>query len=206
MKNKYKILLIIIICLIIGLGVIGIIYFTSSKSKQEETIEVLDAIDGFPYRLKENDSKLEKDLFYELEKILKEEEIDYKSYAEYLSKLFVVDVFSLDNKLNKYDIGGLEFVLESEKEKFKSLMSDTLYDVVENNYDGKRNQELPLVNSVVIKECTESNTLFDNEELLSYDIVLEWTYENDLGYDTSALIKVMKKDKEMYIVSYNPNI
>lgn len=206
MKNKYKILLIIIICLIIGLGVIGIIYFTSSKSKQEETIEVLDAIDGFPYQLKENDSKLKKDLFYELEKILKEEEIDYKSYAEYLSKLFVVDVFSLDNKLNKYDIGGLEFVLESEKEKFKSLMSDTLYDVVENNYDGKRNQELPLVNSVVIKECTESNTLFDNEELLSYDIVLEWTYENDLGYDTSASIKVMKKDKEMYIVSYNPNI
>lgn len=205
MKNKYKILLIIIICLIVGLGVVGVIYFTSSSHKEDEIIKVLDAIDDFPYQLKENDSKLKKDLFYELKKVLEEEEIDFKVYAELLSKLFVVDVFSLDNKVNKYDIGGLDFLLETEKDKFKLLMSDTLYDIVENNYDGKRKQELPRVNNVTIKECTESKLTFDNEELLAYDIVLEWTYEKDLDYDTSALIRVMKKDSVMYIISYNPD-
>lgn len=205
MKNKYKRLLIVIVILIIILGIVGVVY-KLSKTEEEETIKVLDVIDGFSYELKETDSKLKKDLFYELEKTLKEDDIDYKIYAELLSKIFVVDVFSLNNKMNKYDIGGLEFIFESEKDKFKTLMSDTLYDVVENNYDGKRKQELPLVNSVTIIECTDSKFEFDNEELLAYDIILEWTYEKDLGYDTSASIKVVKKNDKMYIVSYNPNI
>ena len=205
MKNKYKRLLIIIVILIIILGVVGVIY-KLSKTEDEEAIKVLDVIDGFSYELKETDSKLKKDLFYELEKTLKEDDIDYKIYAELLSKIFVVDVFSLDYKMNKYDIGGLEFILDSEKDKFKTLMSDTLYDIVENNYDGKRKQELPLVNSVTIIECTDSKFKFDNEELLAYDIVLEWTYEKDLGYDTSASVKVVKMNDKMYVVSYNPNI
>lgn len=205
MKSKYKKLLIIIVVLIVILVAIGAIY-KLSKPEEKETIKVLDVIDGFSYQLKENDSKLKKDLFYELDKTLKSDDVDYKIYAELLSKLFVVDVFSLENKLNKYDIGGLEFILDSEKDKFKALMSDTLYDVVENNYDGKRKQELPLVNSVSILECVESKFVFDNEELLAYDIVLEWTYEKDLGYDTSASIKVVKKENKMYIVTYNPNI
>lgn len=205
MKNKYKRLLIIIVILIVILGIIGVTY-KLTKKEEKEVIKVLDVIDGFSYELKETDSKLKKDLFYDLEKILKEDDIDYKLYAELLSKIFVVDVFSLDNKRNKYDIGGLEFILDSEKDKFKTLMSDTLYDIVENNYDGKRTQELPLVNSVNVLECAESKFMFDNEELLAYDIVLEWTYEKDLGYDTASTLKVVKKDNKLYVVSYNPNI
>ena len=113
MKNKYKRLLIIIVILIVTLGIIGVIYKVS-KTEEEETIKVLDVIDGFSYELKETDSKLKKELFYELDKELKEENVDYKIYAELLSKIFIVDVFSLDNKLNKYDIGGLDFVLNTE--------------------------------------------------------------------------------------------
>lgn len=205
MKNKYKILLIIIIILILILGIMAIVHFKTSKKEVDEPIKILDIIDNSPYELKENDSKLKKDLFYELEDILNESEIDYQKYAEVLAKIFVVDTFSLDIKLNKYDVGGIDYILESEKEKYKNILSDTLYDNVENNYDGKRNQELPLVKNIEISQCTESKFVFDNEELLSYDIVLKWTYEKDLGYDTSALVKVAKVDNFMYIVSYSPN-
>ncbi len=204
MKNKYKILLISVFCIIAILAIVAVIYFTTDESEKKETIKVLESLDGFPYVLKENDSKLEKDLFYELEKVLSEKETDNQVFAELIAQLFVVDVFSLDNKLNKYDIGGLEFILNTEQEKFKNLMSDSLYDVIQNNYDGKRKQELPAVNSVKVNECTEGKITFDNEELLAYDIILEWTYEKDLGYDTSASLKVMKKDNLMYVVSYNP--
>ncbi len=205
MKNRYKVLLIIVSILIIGLGILGVIHSKTPKDKANEPIKVLDVIDNFPYKLKENDSKLKKELFYELEKILKEDEVDDQKYAQVLAKLFIVDTFSLETKLNKYDIGGLDFVLDSEKEKLKNILSDTLYDNLENNFDGKREQKLPLVSEIEISECTESKFLFDNKELLSYDIVLNWTYKKDLGYDTSALVKVVKVDDLMYIVSYSSN-
>lgn len=206
MKSKYKVIMLIVIILIIILSVIGVIYFKTSNKTEESPIKVVDSVDGFLYELKDNDSKLKKDLFYELKKILENEEVDYQNYAELLSKLFVVDVFSLDNKLNKYDIGGLDFILESEKDKFKNLMSDTLYDILENNVDGERKQKLPKVSEILVEECVESKIIIDNEELLAYDIVLNWAYEVDLGYDTSATVKVVKKDTKMYIVSYNPNV
>ena len=205
MKKNKKILLIFIIILIIVLGIVALIYFNSLKNQTEEPIKVLDVIDDFHYKLKENDSKLKKDLFYELKDILDKDEVNYQSYAEVLAKIFVVDVFSLDTKLNKYDIGGLDFILESEKENYQNILSDTLYDIVENNYDGKRNQELPLVKNIEVTESTEGKFGFDNKEILSYDIVLTWTYEKDLGYDTTALVKVGKVDEFMYIVSYSPN-
>lgn len=205
MKSKYKIIMLIVVILIIVLSVIGVIYFKSSDNTEETPVKVVDSVDGFMYELKDNDSKLKKELFYELKKELENDDINYQSYAELLSKIFVVDVFSLDNKLNKYDIGGLDFILESEKEKFRSLMGDTLYDILENNFDGGREQELPQVKEVLVEGCTESKITIDNEELLAYDIVLNWTYEVDLGYDTSATVKVVKKDNKMYIVSYNPN-
>lgn len=205
MKSKYKIIMLIVVILIIVLSVIGVIYFKSSDNTEETPVKVVDSVDGFMYELKDNDSKLKKELFYELKKELENDDINYQSYAELLSKIFVVDVFSLDNKLNKYDIGGLDFILESEKEKFRSLMGDTLYDILENNFDGGREQELPQVKEILVEGCTESKITIDNEELLAYDIVLNWTYEVDLGYDTSATVKVVKKDNKMYIVSYNPN-
>lgn len=204
MKTKYKKLLIVIAFFIIVFGITGLIYKLTPK-KVKETVKILDVIEHSSYKLKENDSALKKDLFYELKNVLKEENINYEDYAKILSKIFVVDVFSLKNKINKYDIGGLDYILETEKDKFKLLMGDTLYDVIENNFDGKRTQELPLVKNINILDITESKYLFDKEEVLSYDINLEWTYEKNLGYDTSALVKVVKYKDKMHVVSYSPN-
>lgn len=204
MKTKYKKLLIIIAVLIILLGITGVVY-KINENKAEENVKILDVIEDSDYKLKENDSNLKKDLFYELKNILKEETINYEDYAKILSKLFVVDVFSLENKINKYDIGGLDYILEGEKNKFKLLMGDTIYDIIENNYDGKRTQELPVVKKVTILDVTESQYLFDKEEVLSYDINLEWEYEKDLDYDMSAALKLIKYNDKMHVISYSPN-
>lgn len=204
MRTKYKNLLIIIAILIIVLGITGLIY-KLTYNKEEESVKILDVIEDSTYKLKENDSELKKDLFYELKTILKEENVNYEEYSKVLSKLFVIDVFSLENKINKYDIGGLDYILETEKDKFKLLMGDTLYDIIENNYDGKRTQELPLVKGISILEVTESKYLFEKEEVLSYDINLEWTYEKDLDYDTSATVKLIKYNDKMHVISYSPN-
>lgn len=204
MKSKYKRLLIIITIMVIVLGIVLVMFLKKPLKKEENIIKVLDVIKGFPYELKENDSKLEKSLFYELEKVLKKEAIDYKKYAELLAKLYIADTFSLEMKLNKYDIGGLEYILESERDKYKNILSDTLYDSVENNYDGKRTQELPLVTDINLLDCVETENSFDKEQLLAYDISLEWSYEKDLGYDNKALVKVAKFNDLIYVISYEP--
>ena len=41
----------------------------------------------------------DKGAYKELDKVLGEEVVDYKSYASLLSKLFIIDVFTLDNKI-----------------------------------------------------------------------------------------------------------
>ena len=46
-----------------------------------------------------------KNAFKELEIVLNEDHIDYSKYAELLSELFVIDVFTLNNKLASTDIG-----------------------------------------------------------------------------------------------------
>ena len=35
-----------------------------------------------------------------------------------------------------------------------------------------------------------------------YKIMLEWTYEKDYGYDTSAIVDIINKDNKLYVVGY----
>ena len=54
-------------------------------------------------------------------------EVDNKKYAEAISKLFVIDFFTLDNKSSKNDVGGVQFVYTSYKADFIEVddLSDT---------------------------------------------------------------------------------
>lgn len=199
MKKNKKIGLFIAIIFIIG-GLL--VYNFCFKNKGNYSIKVLDTIKGYSYSLNDNDSSLKKDLFYELKKQLESNSVDNDVYAKLIAQLFVVDVFSLDMKVSKYDIGGLEYVLPQKKEEFKILMGNTIYDSLENNFDGKRKQDLPLVTSINVIDVKETNFKFDNNEFMSYDICLEWTYFEDLGYDNTANIIVSNIDNIMYVMEY----
>ena len=63
------------------------------------------------------------------------------SLTALISKLFVIDFYSLNSALNKNDIGGKEFVYRNYQEDFSKLAKETIYKYVENNIYGKRNQE-----------------------------------------------------------------
>lgn len=204
MKNKKIIIIIIAIAILLLGGLAVLLIKNNKKGSHKEPVKIVDSIDGYSYSLKENDSKLKKELYYELKKNLESETIDKEQYASEIAKLFVIDVFSLKNRVNKYDIGGLEYIYETETEKFKSLMTDTLYDTLQNNYDDDRDQDLPCVKSINQASVTQGEFSFDNKTLVSYDINLEWEYEKDLGYDKKATIKVVCENDIMYVVSYTP--
>ncbi len=201
MKKKYKIPLIIFVLLIIV--VIGLLlYKTLFSDNSKSNIKIVDSIDNFNYTLDERDSKLMKDTYSELKKILKEKDINFEEYAKVLSKLFIIDLFTMDNKINRYDVGGAEYVYPSVRDNFKINVEDTIYKIIINNSKGKRKQELPTVSSVQVADIKETEYSYGDKKMSGYNVALNWTYEKDLGYDAKATVTLVKDNDMLYVVEY----
>lgn len=203
MTKKYKIPIIIIFLLLIVVGGVGILYLTR-KPEKRAIIENKAVIAKYNYSLKENDSSVKEEKFNELKKILESDEIDNNLYAQTLAEIFVIDVYDLNSKLSKYDVGGLEYIYENEKNKFKSIMQDTLYNSVEDNTLNKRDQELPKVIGVTTEDIIKSEYEIDDTLFPSWNIKIKIDYKKDLGYDNYVLVTVIKDSEKLYVVEINP--
>lgn len=202
MKKKYKILLIVIIILIIVI-IAAIIAFKFLKgSEPAEPVKVVDSIDNFDYTLDDRDTELMKNTYNELKTVLSSDEIDYEKYAEILSKLFVIDLFTMDNKVNRYDVGSTEYVYPDSVDNFKTNVEDTIYKSMENNSDGKRKQDLPEVSSIDNTSVETSTFTIGEEEHESFVVNINWSYVSDLGYDDNAIITLIELNEKLYVVEY----
>lgn len=200
MKKKYKTLLIIIvICIIL---IIGLLVIKKMKNEVKNNVKVVDSIVDFSYTLDERDTSLMKENYKELKKILKEKDINYEEYSQIIAKLFIIDLFTMDNKINKYDVGSLEYVYPETIDNFKLNIEDTIYKSMEDNTYDKRVQELPIVKSIEVIDTKTSTFKINEEELDSFIVTLNWEYEKDLGYDKEATITLIKENKKVYVVEY----
>jgi len=111
-------------------------------------------------------------------------------------------LFTINNKISKYDVGGIEYIHPDYVDGYKLNVEQTLYLTLENNVDGKRIQELPEVKSVNVIEVKEDKYILNEEEKDAIVVNLEWTYIEDYGYDTSANVTCLKIDDKMYIAQY----
>lgn len=200
MKKKYKTLLIIIvICIIL---IIGLLVIKNMKNEVKNNVKVVDSIVDFSYTLDERDTSLMKENYKELKKILKEKDINYEEYSQIIAKLFIIDLFTMDNKINKYDVGSLEYVYPETIDNFKLNIEDTIYKSIEDNTYDKRVQELPIVKSIEVIDTKTSTFKINEKELDSFIVTLNWEYEKDLGYDKEATITLIKENKKVYVVEY----
>lgn len=204
-KNKKFWLIISSIALLYFIG--GIVYINldrdSGNVKNNKNLDKGISIKGFDYILYEDDIDIYKDEFKRLKKNLESSNINYTEYAESISKMFVMDLYSLETKKNMYDVGGVQFVYPDIRDNYKLNVSNTLYKYMKDNSDGKREQELPMVKSVSIKNEDETKYKIGEEEFDGYKINLDIEYVKDLEYDKSAEIILVKKDKYLYIVEKN---
>lgn len=198
MKKNKKVLALLIL---IGVILFGYLIFRVRNDffKKQDKI-VVDSIGLYGYTLEKTDTKLYENYFKELSKILNEKTIDYEKYAEYLSKLFIVDTFTLNNKLASTDIGGTEFIHPDLKENFKENMGNNMYRNIQVNLDGKRQQELPIVKDVTIDTIKEDKVKYNDKEYDGYIIKANIEYEKDLGYQTEIELTLIKDDKILYII------
>lgn len=207
MKKKYKILLIIIavlLVILIGVGVYKFAFQKPEETKPEVTniTTVTNKIEGYDYTLDDRDTKLFEELFKELKENLESDNIDEEAYIQSISKLFIVDLYTISNKVSKYDIGGLEYLYSSAKESFRAKVLDTLYKSVEDNSYKTRNQELPTVQTIEVTKVEETTYPINKEKRNAYIVNLNWTYEESMGYDTKGTITLIEEENKWNIISY----
>lgn len=215
MKKTKKILIILIILVI--LLIIGLLTYNKFFKKQDKEVKVIKTISKYGYTLDENETKLYKDEFDKLDEILSNDEVDNELYAKQIAKLFVIDFYTLSNKLSKNDIGGTQFIKEDMRDNFIEQARSTFYRYIEVK-DDKRNQELPEVSEIknvsvskmafTIKDKTVTTTKYktskynksSGETYDAYKVTISWDYKEDYGYEKEANMIIIKDDNKLSIV------
>ena len=200
MRRKFKTLLGVILFLIVLVTIIYLAITFMPKAKIRDYKEI-DKIEGYSYVLEDRDTSLMQENFAKLKEVLKEKEVDYKLYAEYLSKLFITDLFTLDNKDSKYDVGGTNYVFPSVLENYELNVTDTLYKYLESK-ENRAKEKYPIVNNINLLSIEEGNYTYNKNEYKSYIVNLEWSYEKDLGYYTKGEVVLIENDSHLYVVSF----
>lgn len=186
----------ILFIILLVIGIVKILFL----GKKTINVEVVDKIDNYNYTLNSNATDYYKGLFNELSNLLKNGDFDEKSYAELVSKLFITDVYTLDNKLNKNDIGGTEYVYSNFKDDFNMIAQSTIYKNIKNNMYNDRVQDLPIVKEVIINSIDNDDfeyekNLFEN----AYYVDVSVNYESDLGYPTNISLVIIKNNDKLEV-------
>lgn len=202
--TKKSIIIFTIIIVVIIIGILSIIFipklFNNNKNEEENIVEKIDQMENYDYYLDDKATDYYKVLYEELKKVLNNETVNDEEYAKVISKLFITDLFTLDNKITSSDIGGIQFVYTDFKEDFVNIAKTTLYSSVESNIYNDRTQELPIVSNVEINSITKSIFNYNETEHNSYNVSVNISYEADLGYPTSYNLTLIKYDKYLQVV------
>lgn len=197
--KKRVFLFLMILLFVYSLG--GIIYLKYIYvSPNEPVIKNLDSILGYDYLLRSNASSLYKTEFNVLKENL-EGDINEEEYLKSVCKLYIIDLYSMRDKLNKYDI-NTDFIYEQNILNYKLNLQDTLYKYLEDNSDGKRVQELPSVSSVDVVDVKDTTFKIGDENVNAKEVSLKWEYDKDLGYDNKGTLVLVKENNLYYIVEY----
>ncbi len=197
MKKK-SIVIITILILLVGAATCYFMY--NNKGKKVVKNEQVDSIKGYDYKLYNNSTKLYKELYGELKKVLEDKELDKEKYAELVGEMFVADFYNLDNKVTNHDIGGVEFVHSTMLDNFKEKAQDTIYKYVKADVYSDRKQSLPVVKK--IEDVQVEKTIFNmnNQSVDAYKVSISWSYEKDLGYQTKATLILVEEDNKISLV------
>ena len=201
-KHKFKVVMTIIFIILftaLAFGLKDIIAVLKNDGASE--VEILDTIKEYNYNLDENDSAYFKKEFKKLKKELSKKQVNEEEYAKLVSKLFVIDFFSLKNVINKNDVGGKQFVYTDYQDSFVKFAKDGIYKYVENNIYGDRKQELPSVKLVTVDEIKQEEVTFKNDvtDAKAYLVELTVNYDKDLEYQEKVTLVLIHNDKKLEI-------
>ncbi len=200
LKKGIRRFLTLLFIILVGVGIY--FYLTYGETKKPK-VKVVSSIPGYGYKLSNNKSKEYKKLFAKLKKILDEDPVDEKKYVKTISKMFIVDFYSLSDKVAKTDVGGVDFVHKDEKTDFLEKAQDTMYKYLENNLYGGRNQKLPSVKKVTIEKVSQDKFEYgETSDEEAYIVDCSWEYKegSPSGYQDEAKLTFVHEGKKLSLV------
>ena len=206
MKKKYKkIIIVLVILLLLVFGAFA--YCKFFKSRPVDTpikeVKVTNTIENYGYNLEDRDTKLYKDKYEKLKELLSKDDYDKDEYIKLISELFIIDLYTIDNKISRYDVGGTEFMYTGAVSSFKASVENSLYKTVENDLEDNRSQALPIVSSIEITNYEPTTYEMPDKTVVDgYKVNLSWQYEKDLGYDDTGVLIVIPDGNKMGVVFY----
>ena len=119
--------------------------------------------------------------------------------------MFIVDFYSLECSLNKNDIGGTQFVYTTYQNDFISKAKTSVYNYVENNIYGDREQILPKVKEVVVNSIETKEYSFKENitDANAYVVTLSISYEVELEYPTEVTLVLIHNQGKLEVAKMN---
>lgn len=190
---------IVLILLGLTIGALAVYWFNFRKVEVKKEEKILDNIKKFGYTLSDKKNDYYKSEFQNLKKALDRDTVDYDLYAESLTKLFISDLFTINDKVSTGDVGGAQLVYEPYKSAFISYAKDSLYSGVLNNADGKRNQALPTVKNVSITNKTQDKFNYVGNDYDSYVLTGTIEYTENMGYQSEFKLTLIKVEDKLFV-------
>lgn len=190
---------IVLILLGLTIGALAVYWFNFRKVEVKKEEKILDNIKKFGYTLSDRKNDYYKSEFQNLKKALDRDTVDYDLYAESLTKLFISDLFTINDKVSTGDVGGAQLVYEPYKSAFISYAKDSLYSGVLNNADGKRNQALPTVKNVSITNKTQDKFKYAGTDYDSYVLTGTIEYTENMGYQSEFKLTLIKVEDKLFV-------
>lgn len=202
MKLKRKVKVILVLAIILIIAGLAFLAYESFKPKETRTATVENEIEEYGYTLKSTRNNRYKKMFQELQNILNKDEVDEEAYLEQISKMFIMDFYTLDDKLANTDVGGIDFVHADAKTNFLEKAEDTVYKYVESDIYGNRDQKLPEVTEVTVEniENIEYTIGTDFTDDNAYQVEVSLKYKEDMDYPTKAILIFVHEDNKLSLV------
>lgn len=179
LKKKPKRILIGIL-VVVAVAAIAYVAINTFGGKEVKEAKVLKTIKKYGYTLKDNKTKRYQEMFAELDKILKKDPVDEEEYAKQITKIFIYDFYSQEDKSAKTDVGGTDFIYQANLENFLENAEDTYYKYVESNIYGDRKQDLPVVDEITIDSVEQTEFAYgETADENAYEVKVSWTYTDD---------------------------
>lgn len=190
----------LLVLLVLILGVVVYYSFFNRKKVLDEKV-LIDNIKEYNYSLYDVQYDEYKDKFKYLKELLKSDEINEEEYVKTITEMFIIDFYSLDNKISNLDIGGVDFVYSKMQDNFMLNAKDTMYKYVESNIYGDRKQTLPIVDEVEIQSIKKVTFYYENsKDLNAYQVNAKWTYKKDLGYENEKMFYFVHEENKLSLV------
>ncbi len=198
-KRKFNIKKIALFSSLIIVVLISIFYLVNMLNNKNDDSKVVDKLDKYNYVVKSTATEYYKSLFTELKEVIEEDE---QKYAELVGKLFLTDFFTLTNKMNRTDVGGVQFVYDDYHEDFISNAGVTVYANMVNNLIGQRKDDLPEVKEVIVKNLSQKefghvDSIYDSN---AYFIDYEIKYVEDFDYQKLVTLVLINDADKLVIV------